>query len=66
MGGGADTARLAVAWTGRGDWPATEIGQRTDEMTFYTTVTSDEQYNYDRHGGLFRGAQTVKTGVWLR
>ncbi len=57
---------MAQAWAARAEWPATEIGQRTDDVTFYTTVTYDEQYHYDRFGGLYRGAQTVQTGVWLR
>jgi hypothetical protein len=62
----AEVSRLAQAWAARSDWPVTEIGQRTEDMTFYSTVTYDEQYHYDRNGGLYRGAQTVQTGVWLR
>ena len=66
LGRSPEGVRLAEAWTWRSDWPAAEVGQRTEELTFYSTVTYDEQYHYDRFGGLYRGAQTVQTGVRSR
>jgi hypothetical protein len=65
LGPTAEHTQLAQLYT-RSDWPAIENGLRAEDVTYYSTMTYDEQYHYDRHGGLYRGAESVQMGVYLR
>ncbi len=62
----AGATALAEAWATRSDWPFVETGLPIDDVTVYSTITYDEQFQYDRSGGLYRGAQAVRTGVFVR
>jgi hypothetical protein len=66
LGPSAEHAWLASQLTGRSEWPAVEVGQRFDDVTFYSTVIYDEQSYYDRFGSLFRESQSFRSGVWRR
>jgi len=60
------TTASAEAWAARSEWPFVETGTAVDDVTFYSTMTYDEQFQYDRSVGLYRGAQTMRTGVFVR
>lgn len=66
LGPSEETSRLAALYTGRSDWPSTEVGYRVDDVTFYTSSNYDVQLHFDRNSSLYQEAQTVRTGVWVR
>lgn len=50
----------------RSNWPAYDVGYRYNETSEYFEIFSDNQYAFDRHQSLFRGAQSIRSGVLIR
>jgi hypothetical protein len=62
----AEVAALATQMTERSDWPSVDNGYRMDDQTFYATTTYDLQSHFDRFGGLYYEALSVRTGTRIR
>lgn len=58
--------QVAQQFAARSDWPAAVLGFRSEDITFYTTITYDQQSYNDRYNSFYRETQSVRTGVWMR
>ena len=53
----------AIRATHRSAWPSVEAGYRLDETSYYWEIQDDDQFYFDRFGGFYRAAQTVRSAV---
>jgi hypothetical protein len=62
-----DVNVLATRMAGRSEWPSVSTGYVFDDVTYFSTVSVDDQAFYDQEGGgHYRSTESVQTGVRVR
>lgn len=66
LGSARDHGRYAQRFNHRSDWPAVDNGYRYNDISSYTEYLYNEQYDYGRHGAIYSGRHSHRSGVLIR
>ena len=66
LGASAEHLQIARGLTYRSGWPATTTGYWFDDLSYFSDVQSDEQYQFDKFGAFYRLTDSVRSGVVVR